>query len=68
VDADSYLAAGLLVENPGRALKDSTYVVIRAGARVVGEIDVSGCARLIVEPGADTTAATFTGISPDPRE
>lgn len=65
IEGGSVLENGLWVENTGRALKDSTYVVIQAGARVAGEVHVSGYARLIVASGADVAAAEFTGLAPD---
>ena len=68
VGAGGHLAAGLRVDNPAGLLPDSTFVVIRAGARVEGPVDVTGLARLIVEAGADTAGARFSGVPAEPRE
>ena len=65
VDRGSVLEMGLRAVNPGSSLRDSTYVVIKSGARVAGTVEVSGSARLIVEPGADTSEADFTGFAPE---
>ena len=68
VHGRSVLEGGLRVVNTGRVLRDSTYVVIKSGARVAGTVEVRGIARLIVEPGADTAGAEFTGLEPEIRE
>ncbi len=61
----SVLAGGLEVENSGRTLQDSSYVIIGSGARVTGLVTTRGIVRLRVSAQADTRAAEFRGNSPE---
>jgi hypothetical protein len=55
---------GLEVKTSSPAFQDSSYVVIRAGARVAGPVHTEGIVRLVVEPGADVAQAEFSGNLP----
>ena len=57
------LEGGLRVD-AGGSFGDSTIVLIGPGCRLMGEVAVTGRARLLIDPGADISGANFTGIKP----